>query len=141
MPSTFTVFFEDPFWVGVLEVTEPDGVRAARHVFGAEPTNPELLDFAVRDFGGLLEQALSSPIVPPDSTERSRVTNPKRLARAAAREQGKRPVSTAAQEALARGFEESKAESRAAAKRRRAAEDAHRRELARAKAKQRHRGR
>ncbi|MGW3075467.1 DUF2992 family protein [Kitasatospora sp. NPDC001132] len=30
MPSTFTVFFEGPFWVGVLEIAGPRGVRAAR---------------------------------------------------------------------------------------------------------------
>ncbi|MET7637226.1 YjdF family protein [Streptomyces sp. NPDC005438] len=141
MASTFTVFFEDPFWVGVLEIDDPDGVRAARHVFGAEPTGPELLDFACRDYGRLLEQALASPPVESHRVSRPRPVNPKRLARAAARQQGARPVSTAAQEALARSFEESKVESKAAAKRRRMAEDEHRRALAREKAKARHRGR
>jgi len=141
MSSTFTVYFEDPFWVGVLEVTGQDGVRAARHVFGGEPTGPELLAFAARDFGRLLDAALAAPAVDPQSIRRPRAANPKRLARAAAREQARRPVSTAAQDALSRAYEQSKAESRTAAKRRRAAEDTRRRELARAKAKAKHRGR
>lgn len=141
MSSTFTVYFEDPFWVGVLEVTAPDGVRAARHVFGGEPTGPELLAFAARDFGGLLDTALAAPVVDPQSIRRPRASNPKRLARAAAREQAKRPVSTAAQEALSRAQEQSKSESRTAAKRRKADDETRRRESARAKAKARHRGR
>ncbi|MFH8411003.1 YjdF family protein [Streptomyces sp. NPDC018019] len=140
MPSTFTVFFEDPFWVGVLEISDPEGVRAARHVFGAEPTGAELLEFSLHGYDRLLEQAFAAPVVETDMASRPRVVNPKRLARAAAREQSARPVSTAAQEALARSFEESKAESKAAAKRRRMAEDEQRRAHARAKAKARHRG-
>jgi hypothetical protein len=140
VPSTFTVFFEDPFWVGVLEIDAPDGVRAARHVFGAEPTNPELMAFACRGFETLLDQALAAPAVPPHKVRRPNPVNPKRLARAAAKEQSARPVSTAAQEALSRGYEESKAESRAAGKRRRATENERRRSLAGAKAKARRRG-
>jgi hypothetical protein len=48
--SVFTVFFEDPFWVGVLE-EDYDGSRyMGRHVFGAEPSNPELLQFYIYEF-------------------------------------------------------------------------------------------
>ncbi|HZE41373.1 MAG TPA: YjdF family protein, partial [Stackebrandtia sp.] len=85
MSSTFTVFFEDPFWVGVLEIAGPDGVRAARHVFGPEPSNAELWQFVRRDFGRLLDAAMAAPPVPPERRVRPQVTNPKRLARAAAR--------------------------------------------------------
>ncbi|KAA6212188.1 DUF2992 family protein [Streptomyces albofaciens JCM 4342] len=141
MPSTFTVFFEDPYWVGVLEIAGPDGVRAARHVFGAEPTGPELLAFALRGADALIARALAAPAVQATAAARPYRPNPKRLARAAAREQAARPVSTAAQEALARSFAQAKTENRAAAKRRRAAEDERRRSRARAKAKARHRGR
>ncbi|WP_158013444.1 DUF2992 family protein, partial [Carbonactinospora thermoautotrophica] len=57
MSGTFTVFFDGQFWVGVLEVAGPDGVRAARYVFGSEPTGPDLLRFVHRDFLPLLERA------------------------------------------------------------------------------------
>ncbi|MFE7119074.1 DUF2992 family protein [Streptomyces sp. NPDC057654] len=70
-----------------------------------------------------------------------RAVSPKRLARVAAREQAALPVSTAAQEAPARSVEVTKAESKAAAKRRRTAEDEQRRAHSRAKARARHRGR
>jgi signal transduction histidine kinase len=140
MPSKFTVFFENPFWVGVLEIAEPDGVRAARHVFGPEPTGPELEEFVRRDFLGLLDRAMSSPPVPADSPKVRRRINPKRSARLAAREQAAPSVSTAAQEALAMSFELRKMENRAAGKRRRAAEADERRRIARDKARARHRG-
>lgn len=43
--SKLTVRFEDPFWVGIVEVEGEEGYRVARHVFGAEPTTPEVLRF------------------------------------------------------------------------------------------------
>ncbi|GHF49863.1 hypothetical protein GCM10010218_34140 [Streptomyces mashuensis] len=141
MPSTFSVFFDDPFWVGVLEVHDGDGVRAARHVFGGEPTGPELEEFVRRDFGPLLDTALAAPVVTADRVPRPRRGNAKRAARAAAREQAGRPVTTAAQDALREAFERTTSENRAAAKRRQAAEAEQRRALARAKARARHRGR
>ncbi|MEU3568107.1 DUF2992 family protein [Kitasatospora sp. NPDC036755] len=66
MPNTFTVFFEGPFRVGVLEIAGPRGVRAARHAFGAEPGNAELLEFVRGDFGRLLDAALAAPEVAAD---------------------------------------------------------------------------
>ncbi|MEV7774670.1 YjdF family protein [Kitasatospora sp. NPDC086791] len=141
MPSTFSVFFDDPFWVGVLEIAGPDGVRAARHVFGAEPGNAELLEFVRRDFGRLLGAALAAPEVTVERRARRQPVNPKRLARQAAKELAARPLSTAAEEALTRAHEEAGHLNRAAAKRR-AAEDAReRRESARRQAGKRHRGR
>ncbi|WP_224276050.1 YjdF family protein [Streptomyces sp. LS1784] len=142
MPSTFTVFFEGPFWVGVLEIAGPRGVRAARHVFGAEPGNAELLEFVRRDFGGLLDTALAAPEAAVEGRARQRsAVNPKRLARQAARELATRPLSTAAEEALARAHEESGRLNRAAAKRRAAEAALEQRAAARRQAKERHRGR
>ncbi|MEV4742457.1 DUF2992 family protein [Streptomyces sp. NPDC049555] len=142
MPSTFSVFFEGPFWVGVLEIAGPEGVRAARHVFGGEPTGAELEEFVRRDFTALLATALAAPAVPACRTATPvRQVNAKRAARAAAREQAARPVTTAAQEALHEAYQQARSENRAATKRRRAVEAEERRSLARAKARARHRGR
>lgn len=138
MSGTFTVFFDGQFWVGVLEVAGPDGVRAARHVFGGEPTGPELLRFVRRDFLPLLERALTAPPVP---DQQRRAANPKRLAREAARQMAARPVSTAAQEALKAQREAARHAARVSRRERRRARAEHRREVARAKAKARHRGR
>jgi hypothetical protein len=40
--STFTVYFDGTFWVGVLDIVEQGTVRAAEVVFGSEPTPAEL---------------------------------------------------------------------------------------------------
>ena len=37
-----TVFFEDPFWVGVFERIENGRLSAAKVTFGAEPKEPDL---------------------------------------------------------------------------------------------------
>ena len=48
--SVFTVFFEDPFWVGVLEENYNGINYMGKHIFGAEPSNSELLLFYVYEF-------------------------------------------------------------------------------------------
>lgn len=53
MEGKLTVIFESPFWVGIFERMEPDTYQAARFVFGAEPTDPELLDFALTALSNL----------------------------------------------------------------------------------------
>ncbi|MFI5906525.1 YjdF family protein [Dactylosporangium sp. NPDC051541] len=68
---TMTVFFDKPFWVAVLEQHDADGcVRAVRHVFGAQPTDPELYEFLLRDGVTLLRRADSAtPVEGRDATE------------------------------------------------------------------------
>ena len=48
-----TVYFEEPFWVGVFEVTENRKISAARVVFGAEPKDYELFEYILRYYTGL----------------------------------------------------------------------------------------
>lgn len=63
--STFTVFHDGQFWVGVLESVDDVGMlRAARHVFGSEPTGPELLAFASHGFVRLAERRDAAVAVP-----------------------------------------------------------------------------
>jgi hypothetical protein len=65
---TMTVFFDQPFWVAVLETRDDDGtVRAIRHVFGGEPTNPELYEFLLRHGTALLRRM--DVAVPGDDAE------------------------------------------------------------------------
>jgi len=42
MQVKLTVFFEDPFWVGVFELLDQGEYEAARVVFGAEPKDYEI---------------------------------------------------------------------------------------------------
>lgn len=139
--TTFTVFFEEPFWVGILEIRDDNEVRAARHVFGDEPSGPELYAFGLsRDYDRLLRRALAAHPVP-SPPPRPGTINPKRAARATAKQRKAPPASTAAHQAIQAALEKSKTEKRSQSRAQRRAQAARRRELARAKAKARHRGR
>ena len=152
--AQLTVFFDGRFWVGVLEHHElchggdansrAITVRAARHVFGAEPSDVELYDFLLTHGGILIDRAAASPPVPaPRSVDSSSTPrpNPKRAARQAAKEAARARPSTAAQAALAAAREESSARgaNNRSRRRRQEADEAWARR--RERAKRRHRGR
>lgn len=134
MSEVFTVYFDGQFWVGVLELHDDDGVRAARHVFGPEPTNAELLEFASRgEFDRLSRLAHKSPPVPAEQRAMSWKRELRNLDRP--------EVGTAAQRAMKVAVAARTAENKAARKERVEADKERRRAIARAKAKAKHRGR
>ncbi|MDY4609544.1 MAG: YjdF family protein [Sphaerochaetaceae bacterium] len=97
----FTVFFEDPFWVGVSERVCDGRLETARIVFGAEPTEPEIRDFLVNHWANL---RYSSPVAQEGTFVRSTV-NPKRALRLV-RRQLSDTISTKSQQALQNQREE-----------------------------------
>ena len=46
-----TVFFEDPFWVGVFERISEGRLSVCKVTFGAEPKDYEVSDFVLRNHG------------------------------------------------------------------------------------------
>lgn len=112
MGSSFTVFFEGPFWVGILEEEDSRGYRVTRTVFGAEPGNAELLEFMLNTFHLLLVGLVSEPARPEGPFRPEGPHNPKRIQREARRDQG-RGTSTKAQARLSASLAEDKAESKA----------------------------
>ena len=50
MEGKLTVFFDDPFWVGVFEREDETEYRVLRVVFGAEPTDAELYEFIRKEY-------------------------------------------------------------------------------------------
>lgn len=140
MSGTFTLYYDGQFWIGLVEFRDDDGVRAARHVFGAEPNNAELLAFATgREFDALARRAHAAPAVPDDQRPTRRISW-KRLARAAAKEQRQVGAGTVAQQALKEDLMRRLAAAGASQKANREADAEHRRAVARAKAKAKHRG-
>ncbi len=75
-----TVYFDGQFWVALVERLDGEAVEVARHVFGAEPSNAELLDWAGKGFGGLSFHPAPERVLCQPSA------NPKRRKRAAAKE-------------------------------------------------------
>ena len=45
-----TIFFEKRFWVGTFERTDKEGYAVARHIFGAEPSDPEVHEFVLNHY-------------------------------------------------------------------------------------------
>ncbi len=108
MVAIFIVYFEGPFWVGVLESEDEGRLVVARQVFGSEPSNPELLEFMLYRFS---EMPRSRPRESQCPLPRA-AANPKRAQREARRAQAK-PPSTRSQAALSAALEEGKSERRA----------------------------
>ena len=132
--TTFTVYFDGQFWVGIVERTDEGGLSAARVVFGAEPSDEEIFRF-------VLEKWDTLRFSPEIKVERSRKPgNTKRRQREAAKAAAKAAPSTKAQQAIAEMREQGKvvARKRSAAEKREAA--AQKRALRLQKHKEKHRG-
>lgn len=50
---TLTVYFDGSLWRGLLKRQTADGITIAKHTFGNEPTDPELLEFVLHEFDSL----------------------------------------------------------------------------------------
>lgn len=135
--SKLTVRFEDPFWVGIIEVEDEGGYRVARHVFGAEPTTPEVLRFVCDKWRELrFTDGIQIQV------EQAKRINPKRLRRMIEKEiRSNARRGTKAQQALAEQREAAKGESEALSRARR--EERRRERFAKRteKRKRKHRGR
>ena len=132
--STLTVYHNGQFWVGLAEHVEGGRYGVARIVFGAEPSDEEILRFVTSKWAKLA-------FFGDDPAEGSKpARNPKRRSREASRALRRPAVGTKAQQALAAQREAMKRESAQARSRRRADEAEARFEQRKQKRKQKHRG-
>ena len=89
-----TVYFADPFWVGVAERIAGGHLSAAKITFGAEPKDYEIAGFIQRHF---YELRFSQP-VPTERREAKK--NPKTAQRDAKRQMQQVGIGTKSQQAL-----------------------------------------
>ena len=132
--STLTVYHDGQFWVGLAEHVEDGRYGAARIVFGAEPSDEEILRFVASEW----EKLSFFGDDPAESSKSAK--NPKRRVREAAKALKRPAVSTKAQLALAAQREAMKQASVHARSQRRAEEAEARFEQRKLKRKQKHRG-
>ena len=99
-----TVFFEEPFWVGVFEKIEDGKLSAAKVTFGAEPKDYEVYEFLLKYYYRLQ----FSPAV--ETAVREEKKNPKRLQREAKRQLENTGIGTKSQQALKLQQEQNKQE-------------------------------
>lgn len=90
-----TVFFEGPFWVGVLERQDGRHLEAGRYVFGPEPKEYDVRDFI---FGQRAELRMDGGIKVPK--EMAAKVNPKRRQREVQSLMKQRGAGTKAQQAV-----------------------------------------
>ena len=132
--STLTVYHDGQFWVGLAEHVGDGRYGVARIVFGAEPSDEEILRFVTSEWEKL-------SFFGDKATETSKpAKNPKRRAREAAKTLKRPAVSTKAQQALAAQREALKRESARARSRRRADDAEARFEQRKLKRKRKHCG-
>jgi len=129
-----TVFFEDPFWVGVFERIENDKLSVCKITFGAEPKDYEVWDFILQHY----YQLKFSPSV--DVVVKKETSNPKRLQREAHRQTEVKGIGTKSQQALQLQREENKLERKSVSREFREAEKQRQFELKQQKRKEKHRG-
>ena len=129
-----TVFFEEPFWVGVFERIEGDELSVCKVTFGAEPKDRDVLAYVLDHYH---ELRFSDPV---PMEVRKKADNPKRRQRAAAKEMQNTGVGTRSQQALQAQREMMKVARKIVSKEEQEAEAQRRFELRQQKKKEKKRG-
>lgn len=133
--SRLTVYFEEPFWVGVFERLEDGRLSAAKVTFGSEPRDREIYELILRRYHALT----FGPAVP--ATEKAASRNPKRVQREVKRQLQDRGVGTKSQQALKLQQEQNKQLRQSRQRAQKEAEAERRFALKQQKKKAKHRGR
>lgn len=129
-----TVFFEDPFWVGVFEHVEDGMLSVCKVTFGAEPKDYELQEFVLNRFYGLR----FSPTV--EAAAKEAKLNPKRMQREAKRQVASQGIGTRSQQALKLQQEQFKQERKTRSREQKLSEEKRLFELKQLKKMEKHRG-
>lgn len=132
--TKLTVYFEDPFWIGVFERIRDGRLSACKVTFGAEPKDYEVWEFVLRQYNALH----FSPAV--KTEQKQSADNPKRRQRNAKKQLQTVGIGTKSQQALAALREEQKTERKKVSREQREAEQQRQFELRQQKRKEKHKG-
>lgn len=129
-----TVYFEDPFWVGVFERIEKGKLSAAKVTFGAEPKDYEVQEFINRHYYHLqFSSAIKTDV-------KDIKKNPKRAQRDAKKQTLENGIGTKSQQALKLQQEQNKLVRKEQSRKVREAESDRLYELKQQKKKEKHKG-
>ncbi len=129
-----TVYFENPFWVGVFERISNGKLSVCKVTFGAEPKDYEVWVFILKHY---YELSFSSPI---ENVVKQTADNPKRRQRNARKQLQNFGVGTKSQQALQMQREEKKARRKQISKEQREARQQRQFNQKQQRRKERHRG-
>ena len=135
MKTSLTVFFEDPFWVGVFERVEDGMLSVCKVTFGAEPKDYEVWECVLKH----CYELEFSPVV--KTCTRRTADSPKRRQRNARKQLEHTGVGTKSQQALRMQLEKNKQERKVKNREQKLAEEERLFALKQQKKKEKHRGR
>lgn len=135
--SGLTVYFEDPYWVGVYERCTGGQLTVCKIVFGAEPKDYEVYRYLLENWH-LLK---FSPPVTNDEKRMASKMNPKRMQRETRKQMKSTGIGTKAQQAMQLQREEGKEARKKRSRLQREEEDARQFALKQEKRKHKHKGR
>jgi len=133
--AKLTVFFEEPFWVGLYEREDDGQYEVSKVTFGAEPKDYEIYAYFLANFYTLR----FSPSVEAAADEERRIS-PKRRQREAQKAVQASGIGTKAQQALKLQQDQSKLEHKVRSREQREAEEARQFQLKQQKRREKHRG-
>lgn len=133
--AKLTVYFEEPFWVGLYERTENGEMRVCRVVFGAQPKEQEVYAYFLHNFTKL---RLSPPVKA--QQRQTRCANAKRMQRAVHKALQHRDAGTKARQAVKLQQEQGKAERKSRRHERRETQQMKKFALRQEKKREKHRG-
>ena len=130
-----TVYFEEPFWIGVFEKIEDGKLSASKVTFGAEPKDYEVYAFILKHLNDLHFSPAVATVV------KEAKKNPKRLQRDIRKSLEKNGAGTKSQQALKLQHEQSKQERKAQTREQKLEEAERRFAMKQRQKKEKHRGR
>lgn len=134
--SKLTVYFDDPFWIGVYERVTDGNLEVCKITFGAQPKDYDIYHFFLQNWNKLC----FSPPIKADNN-RAKKMNPKRMQRAIKKQLIEQGIATKSQQALKLQQEESKRIHKKKIRRLKDDEKQRQFELRQQKRKEKHRGR
>lgn len=129
-----TVFFEEPFWVGVFEHIEDGKLSVSKVTFGSEPKDYEVQAYIQKYYFSLK----FSPAV--DAAVKEAKRNPKRMQREVKKQTQEMGIGTKAQQALKLQQTQNKQECKVKVRERKAAEKLRMFNLKHQKKREKHKG-
>lgn len=133
--SSITVFFEEPFWVGIYERKFAKKYEVCKITFGAEPKDYDVYSFLLKNYAKL---KFSRPVKASQNSEKA--INPKRMQRLIKKQLQSSGAGTKAQQALQLSYEREKLERKEISREQKEAKAERKYGLRQKKKKDKHRG-
>ena len=129
-----TVYFEEPFWVGVFERIEDGKLSVAKVTFGAEPKDYEVQEYIQKYYFSLKFSPAFETVV------KDIKRNPKRMQREAKKQTMETGIGTKSQQALKLQQEQNNQECKERNRKKKEAEEQRMFELKQQKKREKHKG-